>query len=105
MITIKDIADNNTSISSTRWAFASIVKFDITVIAITIISYIVGHFIGNPFSYDLIKGVALLLGVLTTIIATSKTLQGFEPKKKEENTEEENTEEENTEEEIIDEGK
>lgn len=95
MVTIRDIADNNTSISSTRWAFASIVKFDITVIALTIIVYIVGHFIGKPFDNDLINGVALLLGVLTTIITTSKTLQGFEPKKKEENTEEK----------IIEEGK
>lgn len=95
MITIKDIADNNTSISSTRWAFASIIKFDIAIIALTIIVYIVGHFIGKPFDNDLINGVALLLGVLTGIITTSKALQGFEPKKKEENTEEE----------IIEEGK
>lgn len=81
MITIKDIADNNTSISSTRWAFASIIKFDIAVIAITIIAYMVGHFIGKPFGSDLINGVALLLGLLTGIITTSKALQGFETKK------------------------
>lgn len=81
MITIKDIADNNTSISSTRWAFASIIKFDIAVIAITIIAYMIGHFIGKPFDNDLINGVALLLGLLTGIITTSKALQGFETKK------------------------
>lgn len=80
MITIREIADDNTSISSTRWAFASVVKFDIVVIAVTIIAYIVAHFVGKPFDTNLISGVAVLLGVLTGIITTSKALQGFETK-------------------------
>jgi len=81
MISLREIADDSTTISSTRWAFASILKFDMVIIALTVAAYIIGHFIGKPFDDNLINGVALLLGVLTTIIAVPKTLQGFEPKK------------------------
>ena len=82
MISIREISDDKRSISSTRWAFASIVKFDIVMIASTIIAYIVGHFIRKPFDNNLISGVALMLGILTGFLTTSKILQGFEPTSK-----------------------
>lgn len=82
MISIKEIADNNTSISSTRWAFAAVVKFDIVAIAVMILAIIVAHFICMPIPIETVKGVALLLGVLTTVTGISKTMQGFEPKEK-----------------------
>ena len=81
MISLREIADDSTTLSSTRWAFASIIKFDMAIIALTVIAYIVAHLIGKPFDKDLINGVALLLGLLTGIITTSKALQGFEPKR------------------------
>ena len=80
MISLKDIIDNETHISSTRWAFAVIILFDIIVISITVISYIVAHFIGKPFDSSLFNGVALLLGVITGIITTSKVFQNAEIK-------------------------
>lgn len=80
MVSIREIADDKSSISSTRWAFAVTILFDIIIISITVISYIVAHFIGKPFDSNLISGVALLLGVLTGIVTTSKSLQGFETK-------------------------
>lgn len=92
MVTIREIADDKTTISSTRWAFASVVKFDIIVIAVTIIAYLVGHFVGKPFDTNLISGVALLLGVLTGIITTSKALQGFETKGNDKPSSDENIE-------------
>lgn len=82
MLTTREIADNNSSISSTRWAFTTVIKFDIIAISFTVISYIVAHFLGKPFDSSFISGVALLLGVLTTIIGGSKIMQGFEPKEK-----------------------
>ena len=82
MVKIREIADNNSSISSTRWAFAAVVKFDIIAIADSVISIIVGHFIGKPFDDTTVKGIALLIGVLTTITGGSKIMQGFEPKEK-----------------------
>ena len=98
MITIREISDNRTSISSTRWAFASVIKFDIIVIALTVIAYIISCFIGKPFDGNFFGGVATLLGILTGLVTTSKALQGFEPHKTEEKTEE--IIEEKTEEEI-----
>jgi hypothetical protein len=82
MVKIREIADNNSSISSTRWAFAAVVKFDIVAIAVSVVSIIVGHFIGKPFDDTTVKGIALLIGVLTTITGGSKIMQGFEPKEK-----------------------
>ena len=80
MISLKEIIDNETHISSTRWAFAVIILFDIIVIAITVISYIIAHFIGKPFDSSFFNGVALLLGVITGIITTSKVFQNAEIK-------------------------
>ncbi len=82
MVKIREIADNNSSISSTRWAFATVVKFDIVAIAVSVVSIIVGHFVGKPFDDTTVKGIALLIGVLTTITGGSKIIQGFEPKEK-----------------------
>lgn len=81
MITTRELADNNTSISSTRWAFVTIIKFDIIVIASALITFIVGHFIGKPFSFELFSGIATLLGIPTGFITVTKSLQGFETNK------------------------
>jgi hypothetical protein len=94
MITIREIADDNSSISSTRWAFGTIIKYDMIIILLTIGAYLAGHFLKRPFDNNLFNGVALLLGLLTALITTSKALQGFEPKHKScECKEEEKTEE------------
>jgi hypothetical protein len=82
MVTIREISDDKSSISSTRWAFASIIKFDIAIILITIITGIVGHFLGKPLDSGFYGSVAMLLGILTGFVTTTKALQGFEPKRK-----------------------
>ncbi len=81
MISIREIADDKTSISSTRWAFASVIKFDIAIVTLSIVAYLVGHFIGKPIEGSFFGYVATLLGTLTGIVTTSKALQGFETKK------------------------
>lgn len=82
MVKLREIADNNTNISSTRWAFATVIKFDIFIILVTLATYIVGHFIDKPLPESFISSVVLLMGVLTSIITASKALQGFETKYK-----------------------
>lgn len=78
MITFRELVDDNTSISSTRWAFVSVIIFDIIVISVTILAYIIGHFIGMPFDGGLVSGVAILLGIPTSLITASKVLQDSE---------------------------
>ena len=80
MVTTREIADDNSSISSTRWAFALVIKFDIIVIFGTIVAGLVGHFIGKPFDNGFYGSVAMLLGALTTLTTGAKALQGFETK-------------------------
>ena len=81
MITIREIADNNSSISSTRWAFASVIVFDFVIIGVAFVAFLVFHFIGKPLESSFFYGVATLLGILTALVTTSKSLQGFETKK------------------------
>ena len=81
MISIREIADDNSSISSTRWAFASIIKVDIFCVILIIVCGLIGHFVGKPLDNSFYGSSAMLLGILTGIITTSKSLQGFEPKK------------------------
>ena len=80
MVTTREIADDNSSISSTRWAFALVIKFDIIVIFGTIVAGLIGHFIGKPFDNGFYGSVAMLLGALTTLTTGAKALQGFETK-------------------------
>lgn len=82
MISIRELASNDNEISSTRWAFCSIVRFDIVAASVIIIASIVGHFIGMPIPKELIEGIALLIGTVTTIIGGSKIMQGFEKSEK-----------------------
>lgn len=89
MVTLKDIADDRTTISSTRWGFALTLIVDVIVINIVIIAGLVGHFSGLPIPDTFYKSVALLLGVLTGVSGTTKALQGFEPQHKDNIKEEE----------------
>ncbi len=83
MITLREIADDKTTISSTRWAFASVVKVDIAVIIVVLLAALVAHFVPGVEDFDssFFGSVATLLGVVTTLVTTGKALQGFEPKK------------------------
>lgn len=80
MVSTKELVDDNSSISSTRWAFVSVIKFDIVMIFITILAYIISHFTSKPLGAEIFTGVTALLGVLTAVITASKVLQGFETK-------------------------
>lgn len=78
MISMKELASNNNDISTTRWAFCNVVRFDIIITTIVVVASIVGHFIGMPIPKEVIEGIALLIGSITTVIGGSKIMQGFE---------------------------
>ena len=48
MISLFDVANNNNNISSTRWAFAIMIIFDLIIIAGVIVAGLVGQFVGKP---------------------------------------------------------
>ena len=78
MITIEDLVDDGTHISSTRWAFCLVIIFDLIVIAISVIAALFGHFTGKPIDNSLFGSIALLLGVPTALISGAKISQGYE---------------------------
>lgn len=80
MISLREIANNKSDISSTRWAFGLIIVFDIVIITLSIAAFLVAHFIGMPLDGSFFGYVATLLGVVTTLVTTGKALQGFETK-------------------------
>ena len=81
-ITVREISDDRTTISSTIWAFATVIKFDIVIVALVVIAGIIGHFLNRPLENGFYGSVAMLLGILTGLVTTSKALQGFEPHSK-----------------------
>jgi hypothetical protein len=81
MITIREISDNKSNISSTRWAFATVIIFDIIMIAVSVILYCTFYFLKKPLGESFFYAVGTLLGILTTLVSTPKMLQGFEPNK------------------------
>lgn len=82
-ISLREISDDRTSISSTRWAFASVIKFDIIIIFLMVVSGLLSHFIPtiDDLSGSFYGSVTALLGVLTGLVSTTKAMQGFETKK------------------------
>lgn len=81
LISIREIADNKTCISSTRWAFAATIKFDVFIIAVSVFAGLLSHFLPGveDLEASFYGSVAMLLGILTGITGTAKALQGFEP--------------------------
>lgn len=104
-ISLREISDDRTSISSTRWAFASVIKFDIIVIFLMVVSGLLSHFIPtiDDLSGSFYGSVTALLGVLTGLVSTTKAMQGFETKKdkNEESIENDNDDSVDNEEELI----
>ena len=88
MITIREIADDKSTISSTRWAFAIIIIVDVIIVMTSVLAGIVGYFIEKPIDTSFYSSVAMLLGVITGITGTTKALQGWEPNKDKKETEE-----------------
>jgi hypothetical protein len=90
MITIREISDDKTTISSTRWAFAMVIIFDIIIISAVIAASLIFHFLGKPLDNGFYGSVSLLLGIPTGLATGAKALQGWEPNKdKTENTDKE----------------
>lgn len=83
MITLREIADDGTKISSTRWGWGLTLIFDVVMISLTFAAFITCHVIGKPLDVSFIYAVIAMLGVLTTITGATKALQGFETKKDE----------------------
>ena len=104
-ISLREISDDRTSISSTRWAFASVIKFDIIVIFLMVVSGLLSHFIPtiDDLSGSFYGSVTALLGVLTGLVSTTKAMQGFETKKdKNEESINNNDNDDDDDEELID---
>ena len=99
-ITIREISDNNSSISSTRWAFSTVILFDIVIISFSIVAFIICHLAKKPLDNSFFYSVGTLLGILTALVTTSKSLQGFETKKHEDKISNEGKEEKEESEEI-----
>ena len=94
MITMREIADVDSKISSTRWAFAAIVKADIAIVFIVIAASLAGHFLKRPLDRSFYDYMFKAMGLLTGILTAAKAAQGFEPHKKEEKKKEEEKKEE-----------
>lgn len=89
MITIREIANNETKISSTRWAFATTIVFDMIMIVLSLAAFLFCNLTGHELDISFLYAVVAMLGVLTGITGTAKALQGFENNSGEEKTVEE----------------
>lgn len=84
---IRELSDNKNNISSTRWAFCSIVKFAMCSIIGVLLSYVVCHIIDKPLDKEFLSNASKLISIPVGIITVCKGAQGFEPHKKSNNTE------------------
>jgi len=83
MIFLKELIDNNTPYSTTRWAFIVCVRAGIVLAFLTLIMAIVLLILGKSVD-GLLGGSVALIGVILGIPTTAKALQGFETNRKQE---------------------
>lgn len=81
MISKRELVDDKTTISTTRWAYVSIVTFAIVSVVLVLVSYVVCSLVDKPLPEGFLGGAAALIAIPMGIITTSKALQGFEPHK------------------------
>lgn len=79
MINTKDLIDNNTSYSTTRWAFVAAMKFAIIMSALSFAAFIAFRLLKIDTD-GLFSGVSTVLGIVVGLATTAKALQGFENK-------------------------
>ena len=77
MISTKDLADDKTSYSTTRWAFVVAMKFAIAMAFLSLVAFIVFRVLGIDTD-GLFSGVSTVLGIVVGLATTAKALQGFE---------------------------
>lgn len=78
MISLREIADNKSDISSTRWAFAVSLRFAMVVACGSIIAFVICHLLKKPLDSSFLYAVGALLGVVIGFCTGAKALQGFE---------------------------
>ena len=78
IISTEELSDNDNNISTTRWAFVTIVKWILRIIAFAVVSFVVAHLLDKPFDSSFFGGVATLVSIPLGIISVVKGLQGFE---------------------------
>lgn len=76
-MSIKELSSNNTEYSTVRYAFITVVRFDMIIISVVLASYIISSLMGKPIDDSLLDKTTMLLGVITTLITGSKVYQDF----------------------------
>ena len=79
MINTKDLIDNNTSYSTTRWAFVVAMRFAIIMSILSFAAFITFRVLKID-TEGLFSGVSTVLGIVVGLATTAKALQGFENK-------------------------
>ena len=73
----KDLIDDKTSYSTTRWAFVVAMRFAIIMISLSFIAFVTFKIVGIE-TEGLFSGVSTVLGIVVGLATTAKALQGFE---------------------------
>ena len=74
---IKDLIDNKTCYSTTRWAFVVAMIFAIIIISLSFVAFVAFKIVGIETD-GLFSGVSTVLGIVVGLATAAKALQGFE---------------------------
>lgn len=77
MINIKDLIDDKTTYSTTRWAFVVAMRFAIIMSILSFVTFVVFRVLKID-TEGLFSGVSTVLGIVVGLATTAKALQGFE---------------------------
>ncbi len=87
-LTTKDLADDNTPYSTTRWSFVTCTKVAIFLAIASVAAFVTMKILNIDIDEDFLTAVGVLIGIVLGIPTVAKSLQGFE---KRDNKPDENT--------------
>lgn len=82
---IKELSSNKTEYSTVRYAFITVVRFDMIIISVVLLAYIISHLLNKPLDGSLLDKTTMLIGVLTTLITGSKMYQDYNTRSEDDN--------------------
>lgn len=77
-LTTKELCDDNTPYSTTRWSFVTCTKVAIFLVIASVAAFVAMKILNIDIDEDFLTAVGVLIGIILGIPTVAKSLQGFE---------------------------
>ena len=73
----KELVDESSKLSSSRWSLVTCIRWAIVIAVISIVSFVICALIGKPLDSGFLGGCGVIIGLIIGIPTVGKTTQSF----------------------------